>query len=1048
MTVRIPRPPSLPLIGNLTSIDADLPTESFTLLAKKYGEIYGLKILGEKIVCISTVKLAQEVLDEKRFHKVIESTLQELRNLGGDGLFTAYHGEPSWGIAHRILMPAFGPLSIKNMFNDMAEVVSQLVLKWERFGPQHEIDPTDDFTRLALDTISLCTFNYRLNTFYTEEPPFVKAMIDFLLECNMRTRRLGFMKPLAFRANAKFAADMKVMIEIASQIVQDRKKNPIDKKDLLNAMLHGKDPQTGEGLTDSNIQAQMITFLVAGHETTSGMLSFVMTHVLKHPDVYAKIRQEVDTVLGKEPIKFEHLSKLTYINAVLRESLRVTPSIGEFVVTCDKDEVIGDGKYLIKKDTIVVLLVGAIGRDPTVWGEDVDSFNPDRMLDGKFEALPPKAWIPFGSGARACIGRVFAWQEALIALATIFQKFDFVPANPSYTLRIKQTLTLKPFEFKFRAIPRKDAPSFSVIATSPPPTVEVEQTKHAVVNSTEDGIPLYVLYGSNSGSCEGFAQTIVSKATGKGFCAKIDTLDSITNNIPRDGPVVIVTASFEGEPADNAGHFVESLTTTADVRNLEGVSFGVFGAGNHDWAQSYQRIPRLIDDMLEKKGAKRLLEHGEGDAGGDSFIESFNEWEEVLWETLVKEYNVATKGGLNVQSVHVKLVGAPTDRATTLRQPDSKLGLVVENRLLTAVGAPAKYHLEFELPEGMSYQTGDYLVILPTNPPEYVHRVLARFKVSPEQHVVLDATGPTTLPTGKPVNISEILYGFVEIGQSVTKRNISTLLDHAKDPFTRAGLEALLATYNLKEGKPHSSLLDLLEKYPDIDLSLGDFIAALPSMRLRQYSISSSPLSDSSRVTLTFGVVTHGRFLGVASNYLANLRKGDRVQMAVRPSPKAFHPPSDPSVPMVLFAAGSGMAPFRGFLQERALQAQAGRRVGKSLLFFGCRKPDEDYLYGDKELADWEAQGVVDVRVAFSRAPDKSRGQKYVQHLIWADRSDVREYFDKGAKFYTCGGSQIAAEIRETFIRIIAEYVNGDETQGAELFKKIQSERYATDVFG
>ncbi|CAE6373115.1 unnamed protein product [Rhizoctonia solani] len=217
-------------------------------------------------------------------------------------------------------------------------------------------------------------------------------------------------------------------------------------------------------------------------------------------------------------------------------------------------------------------------------------------------------------------------------------------------------------------------------------------------------------------------------------------------------------------------------------------------------------------------------------------------------------------------------------------------------------------------------------------------------------------------------------------------------------------------------------------------------------MRLRQYSISSSPLWNPSRVTLTFAVVNHGQFLGVASNYLANLRKGDRVQMVVRPSAKSFHPPSDPSVPMVLFAAGSGMAPFRGFLQERAIQAQAGRPVAKSVLFFGCRTPDEDYLYADKELAEWSELGVVDLRPAFSRAPERSEGNKYVQHRIWMDRVLVREYFEKGAKFYTCGGSHIAAGIRETFIRIIGEHFG--EEQAEDVFKKIQSERYATDVFG
>ncbi|KAF8713295.1 cytochrome P450, partial [Rhizoctonia solani] len=1059
MTTPIPRPPSLPIIGNLTSIDADVPTDSLKRLAKEYGEIYRLRVLNEKCVCIGSVALAQEVLDEKRFHKVIDDVLKDIRKIGGDGLFTAYHDEPTWAIAHRILMPAFGPLSIKNMFDDMVDVVSQLVLKWERFGPRHEIDPAEDFSKLAFDTIALCTFNYRLNSFYTEgDPPFVKAMMDFLIECNMRTRRPAFVRSLPLKINAKFKADMEAMNKLASQIIQERKQNPIEKKDLLNAMLNGRDPQTGEGLSDENIQYQMLTFLIAGHETTSGMLSFVMMHVLRHPNVYAKIKQEVDTVLGKDKIKFEHLGQLTYITAVLRESLRLTPSIGEFIVTCSEDQVIGNGKYLIKKDTTVALLVHTIGRDP------VEEFKPERMLDGRFEALPvgiqlcfsdfkglslvqPKAWIPFGSGSRACIGRPFSWQEALIALATLFQKFDFVPVDPAYKLQIKQTITLKPQGFKFRAMPRKGTPSFSDITQSQisasvpaPPTI--------VNGGVEKGIPLYVLYGSNSGSCEGFAQTIASKAAGKGFHSRISTLNSVASNIPTDGPVVIVTASFEGEPADNAGHFVEALTTSDDVKDLDNVSFAVFGAGNHEWAQTYQRIPRLVDAILEKKGAKRLLELGEGDAGGSSFLESFNEWEENLWSALAKEYNIEAQGGSNVPKLEIEFVGGPTNRAAILRQPDSRLGLVIQNKIMTAPGAPVKHHIEFELPSGMNYQTGDYLAIIPLNPPEYIRRVLARFKVSSEQEVLLSASGPTTLPTGKPVGISEVLSGFVEIGQVVTKRNISTLLEYATEPATRVDLETMLQNYNLKEGNPRFTMLNLLEKYPDIDMPLGTFIASLPTMRFRQYSISSSPLWSPSRVTLTFGVISNGQFFGVGSNYLANLRKGDKVQMLVRPSAKAFHPPSDPKVPMVLFAAGSGMAPFRGFLQERAMQAQAGRQVGKSVLFFGCRMPDEDYLYADNELAEWSKLGVVEVRPTFSRTPERSEGNKYVQHFsrIWADRALVREYFDNGAKFYTCGGSHIAAGIRETFIRIIGEYFG--EQRPEEVFKKIQSERYATDVFG
>ncbi|KAG9098045.1 hypothetical protein FRC07_010695, partial [Ceratobasidium sp. 392] len=243
--------------------------------------------------------------------------------------------------------------------------------------------------------------------------------------------------------------------------------------------------------------------------------------------------------------------------------------------------------------------------------------------------------------------------------------------------------------------------------------------------------------------------------------------------------------------------------------------------------------------------------------------------------SLIKTYGLNDSKDKHVPKVGVELVGTPTERAATLRQPDSKLGTVIENRVLTAVGAPVKRHIEFHLPEGMSYQAGDYLAILPSNPPEYVRRVLARFKISAEQEILLSATGPSTLPVGKPVNIVEVLSGFVEIGQAATQRNIATLLDYTKEQSTRRELESMVSNY--KDNASHTfSMLDLLEKYEDIDLPLGVFIGSLPSMRLRQYSISSSPLWNPSHVTLTVGVVSHGQFLGVASNYLANLRKGDR----------------------------------------------------------------------------------------------------------------------------------------------------------------------------
>ena len=183
------------------------------------------------------------------------------------------------------------------------------------------------------------------------------------------------------------------------------------------------------------------------------------------------------------------------------------------------------------------------------------------------------------------------------------------------------------------------------------------------------------------------------------------------------------------------------------------------------------------------------------------------------------------------------------------------------------------------------------------------------------------------------------------------------------------------------------SVLDILVSNPSLKISLGSFIHMLPAMRVRQYSISSSPLWNPSHCTLTVSVVsapalagTGDDFRGVASNFLAGLAPGDRVQVAVRPSAAAFALPADPSVPLVLFCAGSGLAPMRGFVQERATQRRSGRTdVGRVLLFYGCRDPAVDYLYADAELREWAQAGAVDVRPAFSRAQDQSEGCKYVQ---------------------------------------------------------------------
>ncbi|KIP12117.1 hypothetical protein PHLGIDRAFT_98480 [Phlebiopsis gigantea 11061_1 CR5-6] len=1056
MTSTIPTPPSIPFLGHVTSIEREVPLRSFRLLSEQYGEIFELNILGRRSYAIGTVALQHDISDDKKFYKAVTGPLVLTRNAIGDGLFTAYKEEPNWAIAHRLLMPAFGTASIREMFPDMLDLASQLVMKWERFGPKHRIDPAEDFTRLTLDTIALCSMSYRLNSFYRESShPFVQSMVDFLIECNLRANRPGLLNSMMMSTTAKYEQDIKTMQELANEIIAERRRNPTEKKDLLNAMLYSKDTKTGETLSDENICHNLLTFLIAGHETTSGMLTFCLYHLIRQPEAMRKAHEEVDEILGDQQIQLTDVPKLKYIEAVMREALRLNPTAPIRVVKAVDDTVIGDGKYFVPKDFSILVNTTVCHRDPAVWGEDANDFRPERMLDGKFEALPPNAWQPFGFGMRGCIGRPFAWQEAIISLALALQKFDFVLDDPQYQLELKQSLTIKPANFYVHAIPREGKHQLLAIPSATAFTFrskEIAKASAPALPDAEARHPMYVLYGSNTGTSESFAQRIANDAATYGFRATMGALDSAADHLPTDGPVVIVCASFEGEPADNAAHFVEWLNRLQG-KELENVRYAVFGCGHHDWFRTYQRIPTLIDRTIEERGGQRLVARGEGDAGGAEFFESFDAWEARLWEVLPEEYHTSVSKSV-IAGITVDIIHEGTSRASDLRQLDAALGTVVENRVLTAPGAPEKRHIEFELPPGVTSRAGDYLAILPTNPPRDVRRVTARFGLLPEQQIVLSSPGPSSLPVGRQVSVFELLSGYVELSQPATTKDVRALLECESSEDTKVSLQALLESYTDEVLSRRRSILDLLEEHSDIELSFSAFLSLLPSMRIRQYSISSSPLWNAQRVTLTISVIDapaiSGRkepFLGVASTYLASLRPGDRVQMAVRASATAFHLPQDPRTPLVLLCAGSGLAPMRGFLQERALQKKAGREVGRVVLFFGCRNPADDYLYRDSDLKEWEELGAVEIYPAFSRAPEKSEGCKYVQDRLWHERRALDGLYEAGAKWFVCGSGRVSRGVKEVLTAMIKEVKGSSDEEAAAAFERATVGRYATDIF-
>ncbi|KAJ3531287.1 hypothetical protein NM208_g8947 [Fusarium decemcellulare] len=1065
-SVPIPEPPGYPLIGNLGEFTTS-PLADLQRLATNYGPIFRLRLGAKSPIFVSNVALINEVCDEKRFQKTLKSVLGVVREGVHDGLFTAYNDEPNWGKAHRVLIPAFGPLSIRSMFDEMHDIASQLCMKLARHGPQTPIDASDDFTRLALDTLALCAMDFRFNSYYREElHPFIQAMGDFLSEAGRRNRRPAFAPNFLYRAaNEKFYADINTMKQVADEVVASRKQNPSDRKDLLAAMLNGVDPQTGEKLSDDNITSQLITFLIAGHETTSGTLSFAFYNLLKHPEAYEKVQQEVDEVIGRGPIKVEHLTKLPYISAVLRETLRLCSPIPAFGIEAIEDTLLG-GKYLIKKGELVSAMLSKAHLDPAVYGDDATEFKPERMLEDSFTKLMeehPNCWKPFGNGKRACIGRPFAWQEALLAMAMLFQNFNFTMDDPNYQLKIKETLTIKPDHFNMRATLRHGMTPTELEYTLAGKGGSSQKTSSIKTSSTpgvqtSNGKPIAIYYGSNSGTCEALAQRLASDAQGHGFTAtNIGPLDQAKQNLPEDRPVVIVTASYEGQPPSNAAHFVkwmEGLTGN----EMDNVSYAVFACGHHDWVDTFHRIPKLVDSTLEKRGGTRLVPMGSADAATSDMFSDFEAWEdEILWPALKEKYG-ASDVDSGAGSQRGLLVEVSTPRKTTLRQ-DVEEALVVSAKTLTKSG-PAKKHIEIQLPTGMTYKAGDYLAVLPLNPRATVGRVFRRFQLSWDAFFKIQSDGPTTLPTNTSISAWDVLSAYVELSQPATKRNILALSEATEDKAIIQELEKLAGdAYQEEISAKKVSVLELLEQYPTIALPIGLYLGMLPPMRVRQYSISSSPYADSSKLTLTYSLLDapslsgQGRHVGVATNFLSALSPGDKLHVSVRPSTAAFHLPSDAeNTPLICVAAGTGMAPFRGFIQERAAMLAAGRTLAPALLFFGCRNPDIDDIYAE-ELGRWEKMGAVDVRRAYSRASDKSEGCKYVQDRLYHDRADVFKLWDQGAKVYICGSREVGKGIEEVCVQLVKdwgeEHIEGGSTEekAREWFEKHRNERFATDVF-
>lgn len=798
----IPQPKTYGPLGNLPQLDLEQPSQSIMKLAFEYGPIFKLKFPTGTGIFISSAELVEDASDESRFDKLVNAPLQKVRSFSGDGLFTSWTKEDNWQKAHNILLPSFSQSAMKGYHSMMVDIALQLIQKWARLNSDESIDVPEDMTRLTLDTIGLCGFNYRFNSFYREKPHrFIKSMGRALDEAMNQSNRLGVQDKLMVNKKRQFNRDIQYMFSLVDRIIEERKSSDDHGgEDLLSRMLDCADPVTGEKLSDENIRYQIITFLIAGHETTSGLLSFALYFLMKHPDTLAKAYEEVDRVLTGAIPTYQQVRQLKYVRMILNESLRLWPTAPLFSLYAKEDTVLA-GKYPLKRRDVVNILLPKLHRDTNAWGDDVEDFKPERFMDPK--KVPHHAYKPFGNGQRACIGQQFAMHEATLLLGMILKHFELVD-HTNYQLKIKETLTFKPDKLTMKVRPRESHYTIPLTQNDGSTVenlhgIQSIQMTQTIVNA--HNTPLLVLYGSNMGTAEGIARDIAMTAHFKGFQCEVAPLDEYVAKLPKEGAVFIITASYNGNAPKNARKFIKWLKE-GDTEALDGVKFAVFGCGDTNWASTYQSIPNFIDEKLTEKGAVRLVQKGQGDASSD-FEKQFEDWYDLLWPTIFDAFD------LNI------------------------------NNQANQAGSPLTIQFVTEGHKSVSVAEASLKTVIPAvfaqNSSELIERVLKRFALEKNDQLIIcgDREAIPHLPLNFPVRTWDLLKFSVDLQRTVTQSQLHELAEFTVCPPHKRELEMLLKDqdYELKVFKKNISMLDLLEKYPACELPFEKFIELLPSLK-------------------------------------------------------------------------------------------------------------------------------------------------------------------------------------------------------------------------
>lgn len=536
-------------------------------------------------------------------------------------------------------------------------------------------------------------------------------------------------------------------------------------------------------------------------------------------------------------------------------------------------------------------------------------------------------------------------------------------------------------------------------------------------------VPVTVLFGSQTGTAEGLAKKLVKTLKKGNFEPNIQDMATYDrDSLAKEKNLLIITSTYgDGEPPDTALELHTWLMGDG-APSLAGVNFSVLSLGDSSYPDFCQ-CGIDFDTRLEALGANRI--HARVDVDVDADV-PYAEWSKAVIAILAPSTAAVASRGVATDETE--------EGEFSKKRPFPSR--VLKNYNLNGPGAKQTNHLEISLEgSGLEYEVGDALGVYPENPESVVDEIIAALPFR---------AGDVPTSTGEEVSLREALIRHYDIG-TINKSLITKWQARSGSPFLRSLVEADdKAQYEaFCWGR---DLIDLVLDHPADFTDGEDFVSVLKKLQPRLYSIASSPKAHPGEVHLCVGIVrydSHGRKRGgICSTYLSDrLRDNSKPGVFVHHN-NAFRLPADGNVPVIMVGPGTGIAPFRAFLEER----KATGAKGANWLFFGNPHKASDYLYQD-ELEGFVKDGTLGrIDLAWSR---DQKEKIYVQNLMVKEGAEIWKWFQEGAAFYVCGdASRMAKDVDAALLTIAREHGKLSEEDAAAYIAQLKKEkRYLRDVY-